>query len=114
MTTEAQARSKRNYDARNTKSFRIKLMLESDSDVISRLDEQESRQGYIKRLIAEDVASGAEVDESRGRTRGRDGEGHIQIALKLNVHTDKDVISRLGEVGNRGEYIRRLVREDMR
>lgn len=39
----------------NTKMFMIRLNLNTDSDVIKRLDEVESKQGYIKKLIRADI-----------------------------------------------------------
>lgn len=48
---EAQAR----YDAANTQRITLKLNRKTDSDVIEKLNSVESKQGYIKRLIREDV-----------------------------------------------------------
>ena len=56
MTTEAQRKAQRRYDARNTRQVHIKLNLRTDKDVLERLDEVQSKQGYIKRLIREDLA----------------------------------------------------------
>lgn len=36
-----------------------------------------------------------------------------QIALKLNVHTDADILQRLQEVGNVQGYIKQLIRRDI-
>jgi hypothetical protein len=55
MATEAQRRARRRYDARNTRQVHIKLNLRTDSDVLARLDEVQSKQGYIKRLIRDDL-----------------------------------------------------------
>lgn len=44
------------WDRDNTKQFKIKLMKTTDSDIISWLDEQDNKQGYIKKLIREDIA----------------------------------------------------------
>ena len=56
MATEAQRKAQRRYDARNTRQVHIKLNLRTDSDVLARLDDVPSKQGYIKRLIREDLA----------------------------------------------------------
>ncbi len=56
MTTEAQRKAQRRYDAKNTKQVHIKLNLRTDKDVLARLDEVQSKQGYIKRLIRDDLA----------------------------------------------------------
>ena len=56
MTTEAQRKAQRRYDAKNTRQVHIKLNVRTDKDVLARLDEVQSKQGYIKRLIREDLA----------------------------------------------------------
>ena len=55
MATEAQRKAQRRYDARNTRQVHIKLNLRTDKDVLEKLDEVQSKQGYIKRLIREDL-----------------------------------------------------------
>lgn len=49
--SEAQAR----YDSANTIRVSLKLNKKTDADIIKKLGEQESKQGYIKRLITEDI-----------------------------------------------------------
>jgi hypothetical protein len=44
------------YDAKSTKQYHLKLNLGTDADIIAELEKQESIQGYIKRLIREDIA----------------------------------------------------------
>lgn len=60
MVSESQLRAQYKYDSVNTKKFCLKLNLKTDTDVIDRLDEMSSeeggKQGYIKRLIREDIA----------------------------------------------------------
>ena len=56
MTTEAQRKAQRRYDAKNTRQVHIKLNRNTDKDVLDKLDEVPSKQGYIKRLIREDLA----------------------------------------------------------
>lgn len=53
--SEAQKRAVRKYDDQNTKQYHLKLNLKTDADIIDRLAQQESAQGYIKRLIREDM-----------------------------------------------------------
>lgn len=48
---EAQAR----YDREHTKQFHLKLNIRTDSDIIEKLDGADNKQGYIKRLIREDM-----------------------------------------------------------
>ena len=44
------------YDSTHCKSYSLKLNLENDSDIIDRLEEVESKQGYIKELIRQDIS----------------------------------------------------------
>ena len=59
MATEAQKRAVRKYDAANTKQVHLKLNLKSDADILERLaqaaETTEGMQGYIKRLIRQDM-----------------------------------------------------------
>lgn len=59
MTSEAQKRAVRKYDAANTKQIHLKLNLKSDADILERLaqaaETAEGMQGYIKRLIRQDM-----------------------------------------------------------
>lgn len=58
MVSEAQKRAQAKYDAANTVSFRFKLNKKTDADILARLEEirqDESMQGYIKRLIRQDM-----------------------------------------------------------
>ena len=54
-TSEAQIRAVRKYDEANTRQYHLKLNLKTDADIIERLKQQKSAQGYIKRLIREDM-----------------------------------------------------------
>lgn len=56
MVTEAQIKAQKKYDAKNTRQVHLKLNRRTDSDVLERLDAVPSKQGYIKRLIREDLA----------------------------------------------------------
>lgn len=60
MATEAQIRAQAKYDAANTRQVHLKLNLRTDKDVLVRLDEVPCKQGYIKRLIREDLERAAE------------------------------------------------------
>lgn len=55
MTTEAQARATAKYDKENTVRLSLKLNLKTDSDILAKLESVESKQGYIKALIREDI-----------------------------------------------------------
>lgn len=56
MATEAQKAANRRYDASHTRGVYLKLNLKTDADVIARLEREENVQGYIKRLIRQDIA----------------------------------------------------------
>lgn len=63
MSAEEARRSKNKakdrYDKENTRALKLKLNLVHDADVISKLESEASMQGYIKRLIREDIARSA-------------------------------------------------------
>ena len=56
MATEAQRRAVKKYDAENIKHLHLKLNRKTDNDIINHLEMQENTQGYIKRLIREDMS----------------------------------------------------------
>lgn len=55
MATEAQRRAVAKYDAKNTKTFAIKLNRKTDADLIAKLESVGSVQGYLKELIRKDT-----------------------------------------------------------
>ena len=57
------------YDSTHCKYYTLKMNLETDSDVIEKLSAVESKQGYIKQLIREDLA----------RTRTQSGISSTQL-----------------------------------
>lgn len=61
MTTEAQKRAVAKYDAENTRKIVLKLNTGTDADILKRLDTVGNRQGYIKRLIREDIEKDATI-----------------------------------------------------
>lgn len=44
------------YDAAHTQQIRLKLNLGTDADILEELNRQPNKQGYIKKLIREDIA----------------------------------------------------------
>ena len=46
------------YDAAHTTQVMLKLNLRTDSDILERLQSVPNRQGYIKRLIRQDMEKG--------------------------------------------------------
>jgi hypothetical protein len=55
-TTEAQARATKKYQKANTRMFTLRLNLNTDMDIINKLEQVENKQGYIKQLIRTDIA----------------------------------------------------------
>ena len=47
--------TQKRYDLANTKQYHLKLNLKTDADIISKLDDVYSKQGYIKALIRADI-----------------------------------------------------------
>ena len=55
MTSKAQKAASAKYDASHTIQLKLKLNTKTDADILARLDEVESKQGYIKELIRTDI-----------------------------------------------------------
>lgn len=55
-TTEAQRRATAKYDKDNTVRLSLKLNKVTDADILARLEEVESKQGYVKELIRADMS----------------------------------------------------------
>ena len=54
-TSDAQIRASQKYNAKATKTILIRLNINNDKDIISHLDKQKSKMGYIKDLIIQDA-----------------------------------------------------------
>ena len=55
ITTEAQKKAAKKYDAANTVQVHLKLNLYTDKDILDKLNSVSNKQGYIKALIREDI-----------------------------------------------------------
>lgn len=53
------ARSKREYDKTNARTFSLKFNVKTDADILELFEAIDNKQGYIKRLIREDIARNA-------------------------------------------------------
>lgn len=53
--TPAEKRAKEKYDKDNTKQVKLKLNVKTDADIIEALELSGNKQGYIKKLIREDL-----------------------------------------------------------
>lgn len=52
---QAKAKASEKYDKANTKQVKMKLNLNTDADIIEKLDSVGNVQGYIKELIRKDI-----------------------------------------------------------
>lgn len=55
MATEAQIRANNKFNKANTKMVSLRLNYNTDADIIKKLDEVDSKMGYIKELIRKDL-----------------------------------------------------------
>ena len=55
MATEALKKAVRKYDAANTTQVHLKLNNKTDAEIIDHLNGKANVQGYIKKLIREDM-----------------------------------------------------------
>lgn len=58
MGTDAQRRAQKKYDENNKdryKSIYLKLNIETDRDILNKLESVTNKQGYIKELIRNDI-----------------------------------------------------------
>ena len=61
-TSKAQLRAQAKYDKDNTVQVKLKLNKKTDADIIKRLSESDSKQGYIKELIRLDILKDNSID----------------------------------------------------
>lgn len=61
-TSKAQLRAQAKYDKDNTVQIKLKLNKRTDADIIKRLSETDSKQGYIKELIRLDILKDNSID----------------------------------------------------
>lgn len=52
---ESRIKASIKYDKNNSKTITIKLNKNTDKDILEHLEKVENNQGYIKRLIREDI-----------------------------------------------------------
>lgn len=55
MVSEAQKKASAKYEAANVKRVMLKLNFNTDMDILEKLDEVDNVNGYIKRLIRDDL-----------------------------------------------------------
>ena len=91
--------NQRKYDESHTRTFRIKLNLTIDKDIIEKLTAQPSMQGYIKELIRRDIANES-VPNWESIVNLMDDEIREAIHADLSPCTEKEFFE---------EYLRRHV-----
>lgn len=61
MATKSQLKAQAKYDRDNTKQIVLKLNLTSDADILAMLNSQSNKQGYLKKLVRNDIRENADV-----------------------------------------------------
>ena len=80
MTTAAQRAANAKYDRANTRQISLKLNRRTDAALLAHLDAQPSIQGYIKRLIIDDMYAQAEDSIMEERIAALMAEGHATVS----------------------------------
>lgn len=65
--TDAMRRASARYDKSHTRQIVLKLNINTDADILARLDSCTNRQGYIKRLIRQDMLPSAPLHDCFSR-----------------------------------------------
>ena len=60
--------SKAKYDKTHMKHYLLKFHLANDADIIEKLNSMESKQGYIRQLIRDDIKKCSSVPDSESST----------------------------------------------
>jgi len=61
MVSEAKKRAQRKYDKENTTQIILKLNIKTDADVIGKLCNVDSKQGYLKELVRDNLRHDSDV-----------------------------------------------------
>jgi hypothetical protein len=61
MVSEAKKRAQRKYDKENTTQIILKLNIKTDADVIGKLCNVDSKQGYLKDLVRDNLRHDSDV-----------------------------------------------------
>lgn len=80
MTTAAQRTASAKYDRANTRQVSIKLNRTTDSAILAHLAAQPNVQGYIKRIIIEDMYAQAEDEQMERRLAALMAEGRATVS----------------------------------
>lgn len=80
MTTDAQRAASAKYDRTNTRQVSIKLNVNTDKAILEHLAAQPNVQGYIKRLIIEDMYQQAEDELMEEQLAAYIADGAAQVS----------------------------------
>jgi hypothetical protein len=69
MVSEAQKKAVAKYKQKYIRQIVLRLNKKTDSDILTKLDAVDNRQGYIKKLIREDIGKEVEYDKERSENR---------------------------------------------
>lgn len=58
MRSEALKRAQAKYESESVVQVKLKLSKTTDTDIIERLAQEDNKQGYLKRLIRENMTNG--------------------------------------------------------
>ena len=61
MATQAQLKAQKKYDKVHTQCIMFKLNLTNDADIIARLNDVANKQGYVKKLIRQDIRGNTKI-----------------------------------------------------
>lgn len=60
MVSDSQKRASTKWEAKSTVQIKLKLHRRHDKDILDKLDSSGNKQGYIKKLIRDDIAKSGE------------------------------------------------------
>ena len=60
MVTDSQKRASTKWEAKSTVQIKLKLHRRHDKDILDKWDRSGNKQGYIKKLIRDDIAKSGE------------------------------------------------------
>lgn len=95
MATEAQKRASTAYNRENTTLVTLRLNHRTDADILAELERQDSKAGYIKRLIREDMGREGRLVMSNYVLTGKVIDGnYIDAPLASGKLVDSPVVGK--------------------
>ena len=106
--TQIQAR----YDAKNRITISIKLNKKYDSEIIEKLEQVESMQGYIKQLIRDDISRTCSDSSVKKYVSGKQDlpsdsdKVKCMIDIAVNAGIEKELLSELKKLDSASEMFK--------